>query len=43
MAACKITANKMLSQDARETEKVPVSNSLNQCTDDKSHDMEGVL
>lgn len=33
----------MLRQDAREIEKVPLSNSINQCTDDKSHDMEEVL
>lgn len=33
----------MLKQDARETEKVPLSNSINQCIDDKSHGMEVVL
>ena len=33
----------MLKQDTRETEKVPLSNSVNQCIDDKSHDMEVVL
>ena len=40
---CKIMINKMLKQDAREIEKVPLSNSINQCIDDKSHDMEEVL
>ena len=33
----------MLKQDAREIEKDPLSNSINQCIDDKSHDMEEVL
>lgn len=29
----------MLKQDARETEKDPLSNSINQCIDDKSHEV----